>query len=512
VTRRRSVAGLRVRQLLGLSTGLLLIVAVVGVGFGLAANSRLSTQRGIVLSQITPAQLADLSLQHSLVDEETGVRGYLLTGEQDFLQLYRSGIDGEDQAYAQLNNLHAAGAKPLATLVAAVRSAADTWRTVFADPALQSHGRIAVLLATSQSAKTRFGVVSAALTELRTSLAAELSSARSKLFATGRLLKYTLLIAGALIMLGVLGAAVVLRRTVTSPLELLGLEARRVADGEFETPLSMSGGAREIVEVGDDVNAMRERIVRELSLVRAVRLELDDQALELRRSNAELEQFAYVASHDLQEPLRKVASFCQALERRYQGQLDDRADQYIGFAVDGAKRMQILINDLLSFSRVGRTGRRDEILDAGELVAGAETSLASALEEAGADVIVGDLPSVRGDRTLLGSVFQNLIANAVKFRGDAPPTVRLEARLAEPDWEFSCEDNGIGIDPEYAERIFVIFQRLHAKEAYPGTGIGLAMCRKIVEYHGGHIWLDRDHSPGARFCFTLPKIEEEDPQ
>jgi signal transduction histidine kinase len=510
VTRRRSVKSLRVRQLLGLSTGLLLVVAMIGVGLALVANARLANQRGVVLNEITPAQLADLSLQHSLVDQETGVRGYLLTGEQDFLELYRSAITGETQAYGQLKGLDPGTRPAFSPLVAAVRSSADTWRSVFVAPALHTHGRIAVLLATSSSGRTRFAVVTSALERLRTTLAAQLSTERSRLFATARLLKVTLLVAGVLVILGVLGAAVVLRRTVTTPLERLGHEARRVADGEFKTPLVTHGGAREIVEVSDDVDAMRERIVRELGLVEAGRAQLDEQALELRRSNAELEQFAYVASHDLQEPLRKVASFCQALERRYHGQLDDRADQYIDFAVDGAKRMQTLINDLLAFSRVGRSGRRDEVLETRELVAGAEAALETALADAGASVIVGeDLPPVRGDRALLESVFQNLIGNAVKFRGAEAPVVRLDVHRADPDWEFTCSDNGIGIDPEYAERIFVIFQRLHAKETYPGTGIGLAMCRKIVEYHGGRIWLDRDHPEGARFHFTLPIIKEE---
>jgi light-regulated signal transduction histidine kinase (bacteriophytochrome) len=230
--------------------------------------------------------------------------------------------------------------------------------------------------------------------------------------------------------------------------------------------------------------------------------------VELTRSNRELEQFAYVASHDLQEPLRKVASFCQALQRRYQGQLDDRADQYIEFAVDGATRMQVLINDLLAFSRVGRSGRDHELAEAGELVAAACAALASAIEETGTTVEVAKLPVVRGDRTLLVSLFQNLVANAVKFRGADPPVVRIAARRLEAEWEFSCADNGIGIEPEYAERIFVIFQRLHAKEAYPGTGIGLALCRKIVEHHGGRIWLDAEHAPGTCFRFTLPIAEE----
>jgi len=506
---RRPAKGLRVRQLLALSTGVLLIVAVIGVGVGLIANARLTSQRTRVLDQIAPAQLADLSLQHSLYDEGTGVRGYLLTGARDFLELYKAGISGENAAYKELSGLDPGDGKLLSRLVAAVHSGADRWRSGFVDPALQTGGRRAALLATNPSGNARFALVTVALGRLRMTLAAERSSASDRLFAIGRLLTVILLAAGGLIMLGVLGAGIVLGRTVTGPLERLGLAARRVAGGDFKTPLAIGAGAREIVEVGEDVDAMRGRIVLELSLVEAGRARLDEQALDLRRSNAELEQFAYVASHDLQEPLRKIVSFCQALERRYHGQLDDRADQYIEFAVDGAKRMQILINDLLAFSRVGRSGRLPEVLESRDLVAHAQDNLETALEEAGATVVLGELPAVRGDRALLESVFQNLLANALKFRAEAPPVIRIDARRAEADWEFSCADNGIGIGGEYADRIFVIFQRLHAKETYPGTGIGLAMCRKIVEYHGGRIWLDTDDRVGSCFRFTLPIIKED---
>ncbi|MCW2995310.1 MAG: hypothetical protein JWQ18_2805, partial [Conexibacter sp.] len=241
------------------------------------------------------------------------------------------------------------------------------------------------------------------------------------------------------------------------------------------------------------------------------------------RSNAELEQFAYVASHDLQEPLRKVASFTGMLQHRYQGQLDERADQYIDFAVDGAKRMQVLINDLLAFSRVGRVGTEEKLLEMDDVAADAVANLATAIEESGAEIVVeGPLPRVRGDRSLLTALLQNLIANGVKFRGEAPPRVTLSVAPTAPSedgasdsYTFTVSDNGIGVAPRYADRIFVIFQRLHPKEEYGGTGIGLAMGRKIVEFHGGRIWLepvdeDEHASAGATFHFTLP-VPEEDP-
>jgi light-regulated signal transduction histidine kinase (bacteriophytochrome) len=268
--------------------------------------------------------------------------------------------------------------------------------------------------------------------------------------------------------------------------------------------------------VGMDVNRMRERILAELSAVRAAHasLEARTEALQrstedLQRSNAELEQFAYVASHDLQEPLRKVASFCQLLQRRYAGRLDEKADQYIELAVDGAKRMQQLINDLLAFSRVGRTAQRREEVSCGVLLAQAWANLGPAVRTSHAMIAQGDLPVVLGEASLLTAVFQNLLSNALKFAGDQAPRISVSARREGEHWLFSFSDNGIGIPAEYAERIFVIFQRLHDRAAYPGTGIGLAMCRKIIEYHGGRIWLDTTVTSGARFCFTLPARPED---
>jgi light-regulated signal transduction histidine kinase (bacteriophytochrome) len=260
---------------------------------------------------------------------------------------------------------------------------------------------------------------------------------------------------------------------------------------------------------------MRGRIVTALAASRAAEQEVREQALELeqqaddlRRSNDELEQFAYVASHDLQEPLRKVASFCQMLQRRYSGQLDEKADQYIEFAVDGAKRMQQLINDLLLFSRVGRTSEGMTTVNTATAAGHAVTALAAAREQAHAQVDIGELPKLTGDQTLLTQLFQNLIGNAIKFRAPGrAPRVELRAMRDDEFWHFTCADNGIGIDPEYAERVFVIFQRLHPKDQYTGTGIGLSLCKKIVEYHGGRIWLDTERpadAVGAVVHWTLP--------
>jgi PAS domain S-box-containing protein len=226
---------------------------------------------------------------------------------------------------------------------------------------------------------------------------------------------------------------------------------------------------------------------------------------ELERSNADLEQFAYVASHDLQEPLRMIASYVGLLSERYRGRLDERADRYIDYAVDGARRMQALIEGLLHYSRVGTKGGVATELDLASVVAEARTNIGRRVEEAGAVVDVEPLPHVTGDRVQFLQVFQNLLDNAVKFRSAAPPTVSISCRDAGDQWEVAVRDNGIGIDPKYAERIFGVFKRLHTEQEYPGTGIGLALCRKIVERHGGRIWMEPAEGGGSVFRFTLPK-------
>ncbi|HKX62418.1 MAG TPA: ATP-binding protein, partial [Verrucomicrobiae bacterium] len=234
---------------------------------------------------------------------------------------------------------------------------------------------------------------------------------------------------------------------------------------------------------------------------------LEQKARELARSNKDLEQFAYVASHDLQEPLRMVASYTQLIERRYKDQIDEDGQEFIRFAVDGAARMQTLIQDLLSFSRVGMRMKPFVPVDANDVLKKALNNLTVAISENNATIHAGPLPVVRGDATLLIQLFQNLIGNGIKFRGTRPAVVHVKAErgsISPPRWIFSVRDEGIGIEPQYFERIFVLFQRLHTRDEYPGTGIGLALCKRIVELHGGRIWVESKPGEGATFSFTLP--------
>jgi light-regulated signal transduction histidine kinase (bacteriophytochrome) len=236
---------------------------------------------------------------------------------------------------------------------------------------------------------------------------------------------------------------------------------------------------------------------------------LREKTQALARSNADLEQFAYVASHDLQEPLRMVSSYMQLFERRYKGALDAQADKYIDYAVDGAKRMQALIAGLLEYSRVGRADEPSAPVDTAAALEQALTNLRSALEESQAVVTHDPLPRVLGVGAHITRVFQNLVGNGLKFRRpDLPPRIHVAARRRGPEALFTVSDNGIGIDPQYSDRVFVIFQRLHTRSEYPGTGIGLSVCKKVVERHGGRIWLESEPGVGTSFFFTLPAPEE----
>jgi light-regulated signal transduction histidine kinase (bacteriophytochrome) len=255
------------------------------------------------------------------------------------------------------------------------------------------------------------------------------------------------------------------------------------------------------MELSDAKNQLEAKVDQ----LQAAEQQMGQQARELARSNTELEQFAYLASHDLQEPLRMVSSFTQLLAKRYKGRLDPDADEFINYAVDGATRMQELIKELLAYCRVGAESQAFIVVNCEEVVARVLTDLRVAIEESRAEVTYGPLPSVRGNQLHVIQLFQNLISNAIKYRGEAPPRIHVSATVEGGHWKFSVRDNGIGFGPEAADQIFLLFGRLQAAERQPGTGLGLAICKKIVELHGGRIWAESQPGQGAIFHFTLAK-------
>jgi signal transduction histidine kinase len=513
---RLTAAGWPLRRTFGVGVVIVTVFAIAAIVVGGVALANLASARDRVVNKIDPAAFRTSQLEIAYLNQETGVRGYALSARPTFLAPYAQGLARERQEVSALRRLLTGMPAAQADLTQ-VTVRAGTWRARYAQPTIsqvRATGK-PVTGATVNQGKADFDRLRAALGGLQTDLAGERTHAVSGLNNSAAALNAICVGIGLVLLIILVVLAFSLEISVIRPLSRLAADARQVADGDFAHHVD-PGGPQEVRATGMDVNRMRERILAELSAARVshARLEVAHASLEartedLQRSNAELEQFAYVASHDLQEPLRKVASFCQLLQRRYAGRLDDKADQYIEHAVDGAKRMQQLINDLLAFSRVGRTAQRREQVSCGVLLAQAWANLGPAVRASHATIEVGDLPVVLGETSLLTAVFQNLLSNALKFAGAGAPRISVAARRDGGFWLFSVADNGIGIPAEYAERIFVIFQRLHDKAAYPGTGIGLAMCRKIIEYHGGRIWLDTTVTSGARFCFTLPARPED---
>jgi PAS domain S-box-containing protein len=286
--------------------------------------------------------------------------------------------------------------------------------------------------------------------------------------------------------------------------ELARLFSRRIASYSLEKRCSRRDGNLIWVRVtGSLPSGGVETVPWWMCVVEDITMRKAAEA-ELARSNKDLEQFAYVSSHDLQEPLRMVTGFMQLFEEKYHSLLDQTGAQYVRFAVDGAKRMRQLIDDLLSYSRVGSKAREPVPVDAEKALEEALANLRASIEESGARITHNSLPRVRADALQLTQVFQNLVGNAIKFHGDRPPRIDVEACRDDDHWRFCVKDDGIGIDAEYFERIFMIFQRLHTREEYPGTGIGLAICKKIVDRHGGRIWVESKKGQGAAFFFTFP--------
>ncbi|MEE6260258.1 sensor histidine kinase [Plantactinospora sonchi] len=476
-----------------------------------AANNR--QHLDTLLTKTGPLRTNAEALLSALVDQQTGVRGYAVTGREADLAPYRSGLEQETKLIAAMDAL--VGDQPeIRQDLHTVRDHARQWREAVAEPAIEAvrtEGTALAQTLLATRAGDRFDNLRREVAALQESILKLRNDVADQARRTGNALVLLLILAAVVVVVAGTALVTSLNRLVIGPLTTLAGQVREVASGDYQRGIEPDGPP-ELAQLAEDVDAMRRRIAADLAEVRQAReriewvnSQLETQAAELVRSNRDLEQFAYVASHDLQEPLRKVASFCQLLQRRYAGQLDERADQYIAFAVDGAQRMQRLINDLLAFSRIGRLTSGFTEVDLNQVMTEVAAQTENSRRYVGGELTWSELPVIRGEETLLTNLLTNLVSNSLKFRRpDLPPKVHVSARRVGDEWEISCQDNGIGIEPEFADKIFVIFQRLHAKDAYPGTGIGLAIVKKIVEYHGGRVWVDVESRDGALIRFTLP--------
>ncbi|WP_406143576.1 ATP-binding protein [Streptomyces sp. NBC_01012] len=490
--------------------GFVLVVCGCLVVGGLVL-SRISDRTTDLVDRIQPARSASFQLQNALLDQEGGVRGFALTGDTSFLAPYEEGMRTERERLSRVRAL-VRGEEPYTGDLDRLARASEQWRRIRAEPliaAVRTGGPTVDTAAPVLRSKAEFDAMRALYRAQQDHLDDARDTARADL-GEARVTRDRVLIALVIgFVLAVVSLSLLLHRMVGRPLASLTAASNKVRSGAFTSRIEVRGPSdvRAVAAAAED---MRRRLAAELAESKERETLLAEQTAELRRSNSELEQFAYVASHDLQEPLRKVASFCRLLDKRYSTELDERGRQYIDFAVDGAKRMQVLINDLLTFSRVGRVQQVWKPVDLGAALDRALSNLTLVVEESETVVVREDpLPELLGDSTSLTMVWQNLIGNAVKFRRpDVPCRITVGCVREDGDWHLTVADNGIGIAPEFADKVFVIFQRLHARDEYEGTGIGLSLCRKIIEFHGGLIWLDPEPAEGTLIHFTLPVLPE----
>ena len=453
---------------LALAFAILLLVAVLSYSSLVrsADDRRWVTHTRLVLEGLDTFQI-------DLINAETGQRGYIITGEESYLQPYNHALPRILQDFRELRELTADNAtqqraldhiEPLLTAkLAELQHRIDIRK---------EQGLTAAAAGVAEGSGKKFmDQIRALAASMKQEEERLLVGRSSELEASSRRARWIIVVGEALgfLFLGVAGF--IIQQEITR---------RASAEEEVRT-----------------LNMDLERRVADRTA------ELAERAKELERSNLELQQFAYVASNDLQEPLRTIASFTQLLAKRYHDKLDDKAREFINFAVDGSKRMQTLINDLLAFSRVGTQGKPfapthcDAVLD--RILKNLKTSI----ENSGAVITRDPLPIVMGDEVQLAQLLQNLLTNAMKFRGADVPRIHISAIPDGTKWKIMVRDNGIGIPPEHHDRIFVIFQRLHTKTQYPGTGIGLAICKKVAERHGGRLWIEPSLGGGSTFCFTI---------
>jgi signal transduction histidine kinase len=488
-----------------LSAAMLAFALLLGLGIATISVTLRMTHDAVQdeTDRLGPARQAGSDLLTALVNQETALRGYALARDVAFLQPYDEGRAREQVLRTRLHRL--VGTRPVVDAdLGSLEERIDTWRRDYQQPRLAALRSGSATQVDPTQGRALFDQIRAASSVLDRQLGTDLAAARHRVTRLTQLVVLTLVAVSLLALAALVLLQHALRRWVTRPVDALRAQVDEVAAGSRERQIGVSGPP-DLVALAADVERMRRELVQ-------AGLDVEQRSLELARSNADLEQFAYVASHDLQEPLRKVASFCQLLEQRYRDQLDDRGVQYIDFAVDGAKRMQRLINDLLTFSRVGRSGAGFEPLAFDDVVTSAWSALGHRVEETGACLQQrGEAVTVQGDASLLHLLLQNLLGNAVKYaRPDVPPVVRVTTAEEGGRLSVLVEDNGIGIPEQYAEKVFVIFQRLHGRDEYEGTGIGLALCKKVVEFHGGTIELAPSSLGGAGISFSLPLVGDEE--
>ena len=482
--RRRSLRTLVLASNVLVGVVFLLVATVVTLAILSAQDGRRAENRS------RAAEVALRGVRLDVLDSETGARGFGLGGERRFLEPY------ERARRALPRDLRALATRSAGQPAQRRRAAVITGEVLALErevigPFVAAGGRIPRerQAAFAADSKTRVDRLRRLFDQYLRVEAADQAATRARADRRGRVAIATVGVGVIVMLLALVGQQLLLRRRVLQPVAQLAEAMDRVRGGDLEARTGAKG-EDEVGQLGRDFDAMTE--------------ELEAGVEDLRRSNAELEQFAYVASHDLAEPLRVMAGFAELLQRRYQGQFDERGERFLAGIIDASQRMRSLIDDLLAYSRVGRSELELEEVDTHALMAWVTEDLRSAIEEAGAEVRWDDLPVIRADAGSLRMVFQNLISNALKFRGEAPPVIVVSADRVGEEWRFSVADNGIGIDPEHADRIFRMFQRLHTRDEYEGTGIGLSLVQRSVERHGGSVAVEPREGGGTVFKFILP--------
>lgn len=500
----QSLADLILRPLL---LPLLLLAGVAGTVI-VGVNRNVSTAQQVTASQERLNLLTDI--QKDVASLENGQRGYVITGQESFLQPYTQAtadFQAHTEALRQRSTI-ALQQENLNRVVALMR----LWQITSAQPEIRAR-RISLtsaadLVSTGQG-KRQLEDLRTVLTEMQDREAERQKTAidnNNAALQNVRLITLTGLLLGMGLMLY---AALRAARTVQESVTFLSEGAQEIAAGRYDLRLPETR-VRELDMLGGQFHRMAEAVQRREQEVEETTRALQNTNADLERSNRELERFAYVASHDLQEPLRTIGSYTELLGKRYKGQLDERADKYIDFTISATQRLKNLIQDLLAFSRVNRLGRAFGRVDTAELAQQVRAELDAKIEQAGASVEISPLPTVRGNTELLHHVFLNLIANAVKFRSpERPAKVRVWAERFNngqggQGWIYHVQDNGIGIEPMFFDKIFEVFQRLHGLGEYEGSGIGLAVTRSAIEQHGGKIWLSSVPNHGTTFHFILP--------